>query len=45
MPYDFDRAFVVNGNWDPTGNSMTGVDRIPITPKAIGGDKYNVNPL
>ena len=45
MPYDFDRAFGCNGNWDPTGDSMTTV--APFSSNAYGfwGDQYNMNPL
>jgi hypothetical protein len=45
MPYDFDRAFGVNGDWDPTGNSMTEVGPYSDYAEGYGGDKYNVNPL
>ncbi len=45
MPYDFDRALGMNGNWDPTGNSMT--DVAPFSDQAYGywGDQYQANPL
>ncbi len=45
IPYDFDRAFGMNGNWDPTGNSMT--QAAPYATKAygFGGDQEHMNPL
>ncbi len=45
MPYDFDRAFGVNGNWDPTGNSMTEVGPYSDDAEGYWGDSYNINPL
>ena len=45
MPYDFDRAFGCNGNWDPTDNSMTTVGPFSNDAHGYGGNQYNMNPL
>jgi spore coat protein CotH len=45
MPYDFDRGFGVNGDWDPTGNSMTEVSPFSDYAEGYWGDKYIVNPI
>src|SRR5690554_6030010 len=44
IPYDYDRTFGINWDWDPTGNAMTSYS--PYTLRTtMGGVNDQINPL
>ena len=43
IPYDYDRCFGINKDWNPSGNGMTQAG--PFDTKSYGANKQNSNPL
>ena len=43
IPYDYDRCFGINKDWNPSGNGMTQAG--PFDTKSYGNNRQNSNPL
>ena len=43
IPYDYDRCFGINKDWNPSGNGMTQAG--PFDTKSYGANRQNTNPL
>ena len=43
IPYDYDRCFGINKDWNPSGNGMTQAK--PYDTKSLGANRLNSNPL